>query len=86
VADSRILSRYFDATVLVVLGGKTTYEIARRSLKLLIDVKARMLGLVINALDVKKNDYYYSQYYSSYEEEQKKAEMTDRLERLASQK
>jgi capsular exopolysaccharide synthesis family protein len=86
VADSRILSRYFDATVLVVLGGKTTYEIARRSLKLLIDVKARMLGLVINALDVKKNDYYYNQYYSSYEEEQKKAEMTDRLERIASQK
>jgi hypothetical protein len=45
-----------------------------------------MLGLVINALDVKKNDYYYNQYYSSYEEEQKKAEMTDRLERIASQK
>jgi capsular exopolysaccharide synthesis family protein len=86
VADSRILSRYFDATVLVVLGGKTTYEIARRSLKLLSDVKARMLGLVINALDVKKNDYYYNQYYASYEEEQKKAEINDRLERIASQK
>lgn len=86
VADSRILSRYFDATMLVVLGGKTTYEIARRSLKLLTDVKARTLGLVINALDVKKNDYYYHQYYSSYEEEQKVAEKNERLERIASQK
>lgn len=82
VADSRILSRFFGATILVVLGGRTTYDIARRALKLLADVNARVLGLVLNALDVKKNDYYYQQYYSAYEEEQKATEVSERLERI----
>lgn len=86
VADSRMLSRFFDGTIVVTLSGKTTYDMARRALKLLQDVNARVLGLVINALDAKKGDYYYYEYYSAYEEEQKAAVVGERLERMVGDK
>ena len=83
VTDSRLLSRLFDGTILVTRGAKTTYEMARRSLKLLRGVNAHVLGIVINALDLKKHDYYYHQYYAAYQEEEKAAVVSERLERVA---
>jgi polysaccharide biosynthesis transport protein len=67
VADSLILSRVFDGTVMVTKSGQTTYDMAAKALKSLRDINAHVLGLVINAIDLKKSDYYY---YASYEEEQ----------------
>lgn len=83
VTDSRLLSRLFDGTILVAKGAQTTYEMARRSLKLLRGVNAHVLGIVINALDLKKHDYYYHQYYAAYQEEEKAAVVSERLERIA---
>ena len=83
VTDSRLLSRLFDGTILVTRGAKTTYEMARRSLKLLRGVNAHVLGIVINALDLKKHDYYYHQYYAAYQEEEQAAVVSERLERVA---
>lgn len=63
MADSRILTRYFDGTVVVAKTGYTTYDMARKSLKMLRDVNALVLGLLLNAQDLKESDYYYSSYY-----------------------
>ncbi len=66
VADGRILSRVVDGTVLVLRAKLTTYELATKAVKMLQGVNAPILGTVINALDLKKTDYYYQYYYGSY--------------------
>jgi len=80
VTDSLILSKILDGTIVITRAGKTTYDIVRRGLKLLKgrredDIKSHVLGVVINAIDVKKSDYYYYRYYNYYpssKEESKK--------------
>jgi polysaccharide biosynthesis transport protein len=73
VEDSRILSRIFDSVVLVTRAHQTTNEVVGRALKMLHDVKAPMLGFIINGLDQKKSDYYYHrQQYTDYQPELKK--------------
>lgn len=66
VSDSIILSNILDGTILVVWAGRTTYEGALRSLKSMHDIKSHVLGIVINAFDAKKGDYYYHKYYKYY--------------------
>jgi succinoglycan biosynthesis transport protein ExoP len=66
VTDSLVLSKTLDVTIIVVRAGKTTYDIVRRGLKSLGDIKSHVLGVVINALDVKKSGYYYYKYYDYY--------------------
>ncbi|TYO98336.1 capsular exopolysaccharide synthesis family protein [Geothermobacter ehrlichii] len=74
VADPRILSRLFKGTVLVVRARQTTFEMAGKAIKSLADINAPVLGLVINALELKKSDYYYQYYYQSYYGEEPEAQ------------
>ena len=69
VVDARILSQVFDGTILVVKGKQTTFEQARKSLRQLNDVNAQILGVLINGIELKKNDYYYANYYGTYGDE-----------------
>ncbi len=69
VVDARILSQVFDGTILVVKGKQTTFEQARKSLRQLNDVNAQVLGVLINGIELKKNDYYYANYYGTYGDE-----------------
>jgi len=69
VVDARILSQMFDGTVLVVKAKLTTFDMARRALKQLHDVNSTVLGVLINSLELKKNDYYYESYYGAYGDE-----------------
>jgi succinoglycan biosynthesis transport protein ExoP len=77
VTDSLILSKILDGTIIVTRAGKTTYEMVRRGLKMLKgrradDMTSHVLGIVINALDLRKSDYYYYKhynYYSAYKKE-----------------
>ncbi len=66
VADGLILGSLTEGTILVVRAAKTTYEEARRCLKSLQDLKADVKGMIINALDLKKRDYYYYRYHQYY--------------------
>jgi len=71
VTDGIILSKVLDGTVIVTKAGKTTFDIVRRGLKALrgrrtTDPGSHILGVVINAVDMKKSDYYYKDYYHSY--------------------
>ncbi len=66
VTDSLILSKIVDGTLIVTRSGQTTYEIAQRGLKFLKDIDSNILGMVINAVDLKKNSYDYFGYYGYY--------------------
>lgn len=74
VAETLILNRVVDGTLIVAWAGKTTYDTIRRGMKSLKDIGAHTIGLVINALDVRKSDYYYKYYrnYYTYGEDKKK--------------
>jgi capsular exopolysaccharide synthesis family protein len=71
VSDTRLLCRLFDGIIMVTAGKETTYEIADRALKALRDAGARILGLVINALDIDKSSYYNHSYYHHYDGDKK---------------
>jgi capsular exopolysaccharide synthesis family protein len=74
VTDALILSKHVDGTVLVLRSNKTTYELARKGLKSMRDLDSNILGIMVNAIDVKKHSYYsynYYHYYSSEDEEKK---------------
>lgn len=65
VTDSILLSVDMDAVVLVVRSGNTTKAALRRTRELLGQVNARVLGVVVNAVDVDSPDYYHYYYYGS---------------------
>ena len=65
VTDSILLSVDMDAVVLVIRSGNTTKAALRRTRELLGQVNARVLGVVVNAVDVDSPDYYNYYYYGS---------------------
>ena len=64
VTDTRILSKMVDGVIIVVRAEKTTYDIIRKGVRSLLDIDAKILGMVINGFDLKKNRYYYGKEYS----------------------
>lgn len=71
VSDTRLLCRLFEGVIMVTAGGKTTYEFADRALRSVRDTGARILGLVINGLEIDKTSYYHHSYYHHYGGEKK---------------
>jgi capsular exopolysaccharide synthesis family protein len=65
-ADSVILSTQVDGVLMVVHGGKSPQEIVLRSMKLLDDVDASVLGVVLNNTKVQPSDGYYGSYSQQY--------------------
>ncbi|MGB0033842.1 MAG: polysaccharide biosynthesis tyrosine autokinase [Candidatus Acidiferrales bacterium] len=64
--DAVILSALTDGVLLVVRSGETPKEAFTRTRDLLMAVKCRMLGVVLNAVDSSAPDYYYSYRYYPY--------------------
>jgi len=64
--DAVILSVQVDGVVLVVRSGETPKVAFTRTRDLLINVKAHLLGVVLNAVDSSAPDYYYSYRYYPY--------------------
>jgi polysaccharide biosynthesis transport protein len=65
--DSVLLSSMVDSVLLVVHGGKSSRGIVRRARQLLHDVGAKICGVVLNNVNVRKHsDYYYQYYQQSY--------------------
>ncbi|HEY6328363.1 MAG TPA: polysaccharide biosynthesis tyrosine autokinase [Blastocatellia bacterium] len=76
VTDPVILSTLVDGVILVVHGGRSTREIVRRARQELSAVGAKVFGVVLNNLDLKREgyeDYYYYSYYSVYGRDQEGA-------------
>lgn len=71
VADGRILATMVEGAILVVKGGATPRELVRHAQLLASDVGARLIGVVLNGVNIHADDYYYSRYYyyRAYSEE-----------------
>jgi uncharacterized protein involved in exopolysaccharide biosynthesis/Mrp family chromosome partitioning ATPase len=67
VADSVVLSTMADGVIMVIKGQQTTVPAIRLAKAKLERVGARLLGSVLNDVDVTSGDYYYYKgYYASY--------------------
>ena len=75
-SDSVIISTNVDGVVMVVIGGKTPRETLKRSKEVLLQVDARILGVVINRARIRGSEYgsYYHRYYYYYGKEDRKKE------------
>lgn len=71
VTDAQLIASHVDGTVLVVASGQAEREAAVKSKELLEKVNAKILGVVLNKLEVKEKGYY-SYYYGESEEKVKK--------------
>ncbi len=87
VTDAVVLSPRADAIVLVIRSGQTTKQALRRSRDILMQVNAKVSGVLLNAVDLSSPDYYYyyeyqgkySRYYrddEAHDEEDGDAEET----------
>lgn len=69
VTDATILSTLVDGVVLVTESGVTQRNALARSYKILQSTGGRILGIVVNKLDLRHDGYYgynYRRYYGSY--------------------
>src|SRR5580698_5881899 len=74
VTDAVVLSPRADAVVLVIRSGQTTKQALRRSRDILAQVNAKVVGVLLNAVDLSSPDYYYyyeykGKYASYYRDE-----------------
>lgn len=77
VSDAVVLSALCDGVLLVLRGQRTTTAAARRVMERLHAVSARILGVVLNGIDMRSPDYadyryYYSFYYTTAGKEAEK--------------
>ncbi|MGE0132047.1 MAG: GumC family protein [Blastocatellales bacterium] len=69
VTDPVILSTIVDGSILVVQAGKSTRELVRRARQELAGVGAKIFGVVLNNVDIKRegyDDYDYYRYSGGY--------------------
>jgi capsular exopolysaccharide synthesis family protein len=67
VTDAVVLAPRADGCLLVVRGGVTPRKVVQSAIEKLRMVDARMIGAVMNAVDVKRAGYYYHKYHYYYE-------------------
>lgn len=66
VTDSLTLSKLVDGTLLITRSGETTYDMFESGLKKMREVRANILGIVLNGLSKSKGDSGYYGYYDYY--------------------
>jgi len=66
VTDPAVLGNLSDGVVLVVKAGETTRESAIHARRQLTGAKARLIGVVVNAIDFSNPAYGYDYYYRNY--------------------
>lgn len=72
VSDTLVISKEVEGTILIARSGKTKYEALNKGIKRLSDINAKLLGLVVNAVNIKVHGYdYYSSGYYYYSQDMK---------------
>jgi capsular exopolysaccharide synthesis family protein len=66
VTDPAVLGNLADGVVLVVKAGETTREAAMHARRQLATAKARLFGVIVNAIDFSNPAYGYEYYYRNY--------------------
>lgn len=65
--DGVLLASMSDGVILVIHANECSRKIVQRSRQALLDVGAKVLGVVLNRVNLRSPDYYYgSHYYSDY--------------------
>ena len=64
VTDAMILAAEVDGVVILAKAGHTTKDQVLRARRALQDVQARVVGAILNAVDLEKRRGYYSHYYA----------------------
>ncbi|HKP45430.1 MAG TPA: polysaccharide biosynthesis tyrosine autokinase [Pyrinomonadaceae bacterium] len=77
--DGVLISSLVDGVLLVVHGGKTSRQVVKRTRQMLMEIGAKIIGVVLNKADIRSNDYYYYHYgykgyYAQHENGAEKAE------------
>lgn len=72
VSDALVISQLVDAVIVVVKADQTRSGLVKHSLASLINAHARVLGVVLNDIDLKKAEKYYGAYgyYQYYAEKE----------------
>ena len=79
ISDGVILSTIADGVILVIKAGETPREAVKRAKKVLFDVDAKVLGVVLNGINLESPDYgYYYHYYYNYYYSDKKRKGSNR--------
>ena len=65
VTDAVVLSPRVDAVVLVIRSNHTTKQALRRARDILMQVNAKVSGVLLNAVDLSSPDYYYYYEYQT---------------------
>jgi polysaccharide biosynthesis transport protein len=66
VSDAHLISKVVEETILVARSGISTYESVARAHQMLTNIHSTVLGIIVNAVDIKKENYYYYRHYGSY--------------------
>jgi capsular exopolysaccharide synthesis family protein len=69
VTDSAIISTRVDGTVFVVRAFKTSKHLSAQGLRALRDVDSRVVGAVLNAVNLNRQEYSYYYHYYYYKRE-----------------
>jgi succinoglycan biosynthesis transport protein ExoP len=66
VTDPAVLGNLVDGVVLIIKAGETTRDSAIHARRQLMSAKARVIGVVVNAIDFSNPAYGYEYYYRNY--------------------
>lgn len=67
--DGILLGAISDGVILVIHANECSRKVVQRSRQALQDVGAKILGVVLNRVNLRSSDYYYNyQYYSGYKD------------------
>ncbi len=66
LSDASIIATLADGIILVCSGDKTPRQAVRHVADQLRAVRAPVLGVVLNRVDLHRHSYYYGRYYSAY--------------------
>lgn len=68
VSDGIALAAQSDGVILVIRVGKIPHDVVRRAAEQIEAVKARILGVLLNGVDLRRDGYYYDyyRYYYAY--------------------
>jgi len=85
VTDAAVLSLLLDGVVLVASARQTSQQALARAKTLLENVKAKMLGVVLNKVEAKSTygSYYYYYYYHYYGDRKETKKMKRRVKKSA---
>lgn len=73
VADASVLAGRTDGVVLVIAGGEVEKQAARRTVQMLQQARANILGVVLNKVNDRDRYYYYNYYYYQYQSDDHKS-------------